>query len=115
MGGGQQGPSRRAKVHTVAGQLSCVLPDEVRVAACHRRGRCPARRPPAAHFGLEVVPISLAIELAAVRLRSLSPGQILSRLDFRFRLLVVDDRKLLERRSHSDPLPLLLAVLSRHA
>jgi hypothetical protein len=55
------------------------------MAAWHRRGRdrCPDRRPPAAHSGLEVVPIPLVIELAAVRLRSLSPGQILSRLDSR--------------------------------
>ena len=31
--------------------------------------------------------IPLAVELAAVRLRSLSPGQILDRLDSRFQLL----------------------------
>ncbi len=36
--------------------------------------------------------IPLAIELAAVRLRSLSPGQILARLEDRFGLLSLGDR-----------------------
>ena len=82
-------PRGARKILTVAGQLSRVLPDEVPVAIGHGRGRdrCQARRPPAAHSGPEVVSIPLVIELAAVRLRSLSPVQILSRLDSRLRLL----------------------------
>lgn len=85
------------------------------MAARHRAAATDAPGPSAASstFRPRGRPIPLAIERAAVRLRSLSPGQILFCLDSRFRLLVSDDGKLLDRRSYSDPLPVLLAVVSR--
>jgi hypothetical protein len=108
-------PRGARKVHTVTCQPGRVLPDEVPVAAPPPRGpdRCPGPSAASSTFRPRGRPIPLAIERAAVRLRSLSPRQILSRLDSQFRLLVIDDGKLLDRRPYSDPLPVLLAVVSR--
>lgn len=107
-------PRGARKVHTVACQPSRVLPDEVPVAARHRAAATDAP----AVGRKQHIPASRSSHPAGDR-ASRGPaadpvaGQILSRLDSQFRLLVVDDGKLLDRRSYPDPLPVVLAVVSR--